>query len=100
AVGEVERTHALGDRVIAPRLEQPRCAGMIRKRLSRARILAVAGPEHAHLPLDLLVGNPGIVRHASLAGAAQLLEDLARSPEGEAVRAAHLAGQVLEDAPV
>ena len=64
------------------------------------RILAVARPEDAHLLRDLLVGHAGVVGDAAFAGDAQLLEDLARLVEGEAVRPAERLRDVLDDAPV
>ena len=87
AVGEVERARAFRDRVVAAALEQPRRARMI-DRLAGLRILAVARPEDAHLLLDLLVGDAGVIGDAALAGDAQLFEDLARAVEREAVRPA------------
>ena len=100
AVGEIERSRALRDRVVAARFEQPWRAFVIRRRRAGLRIVAVAGPEHAHLALDLFVGHARVVGDAALAGDAQLLEDLARAREREAVRTAQRGGDVLNDPPV
>src|SRR6185312_5646848 len=59
-----------------------------------------AGPEHAHLRVDLLVRDPRVVGDAALAGDAQLLEDLARTAERHAVRPVESESDVLDDAPV
>src|SRR5262245_13432984 len=99
AVREIKRSLALGNRVIASALEQPRRPTMI-DWLTGLRILAVAGPEDAHLSLDLFVRNARVVRDASFAGDPQFVEDLARAAEGEAARPAQRTRQILDDAPV
>src|SRR4030095_3784124 len=63
-------------------------------------ILAVAGPEHAELPIDFLVGHAGVVGDTALAGHAKLLEDLARHAEGEPSGPSKRLCDVLDDAPV
>src|SRR5690606_28046530 len=87
-VGEVERSGALRHRVVAARLEEARRTGVVGRGLAGLRILRVAGPEDAHLALDLLVRDARVVGDAALAGDPQLLEDRARALEREAVRAA------------
>ena len=67
---------------------------------SGGRVVAVARPEHAHLPLDLFVSDAGIIGDAVFAGAAELVEDLARLVEREAVRPSQRTGEILDDAPV
>ena len=100
AVGEVERAGALGDRIVAAGLEQPRRPRVIGRRGAGSRIRAVTGPKYAHLPLDLLVSDAGVVGDAAFARDAQLLEDRARVLEGEAVGASERGGEILDDAPV
>ena len=74
--------------VAAPVLEQPRGA---RVALGRAR------PEDAHLALDALVGDAGVVGGAAGAGAAELVEDGLGVAEIELVRASQAARQLEED---
>src|SRR6185503_4487003 len=57
SVGKVERPGALGDGVVAAVFEQPRRARMIGDLFTGPRILAVAGPEDAHLTLDSFPGD-------------------------------------------
>jgi hypothetical protein len=64
--------------VEARALEQPR----------RPRLLARAGPEDAHLPVDLLVGDARVVGDAAAGGFPQLLEDVARTRVRERVKVA------------
>src|SRR5205085_5424769 len=59
-----------------------------------------ARPEDAHPGLDLLVGDARVVGHPAPARPPQLVEDLPRAAEGEAVLAAERLRDVLEDAPV
>src|SRR5262249_12088602 len=91
AVGEVEGSGATGDWIPGPRLEETRRPGMV---------LGRAGPEDAALALDALAGDPGLVGDAAGRRPPELVEDLARSRELEAVRPAERAGDVLDDAPV
>src|SRR5262245_4362608 len=63
-------------------------------------VLAVARPEDPEVLRDLLVGHAGVVRHATLAGDAKLLEDLAWMGECEAMRPAERVCDVLDNAPV
>src|SRR5262245_7928116 len=99
AVREVKRPVTLRDRIVASALEEPRGAWMVNRR-ARFRIFAVAGPEDAHLPLDLFVGDARVVRDTAFAGDAQFVENLARAAEGEAARPTQRGRQVLNDAPV
>src|SRR5262249_41011379 len=63
-------------------------------------VLAIAGPEHTHLPLDLLVGYARVVCDPAFAGDPQLVEDLARMGEGEALSPAQRGSDVLNDPPI
>src|SRR5262249_50781594 len=98
-VGKIERPLALRDRIVRTAFEQARRPGVI-DRASRLGVVAVAWPEDTHLPLDFLVGDAGVISDAALAGAAQLIEDRARFPEGESVRPAERTRDVLDDPPV
>src|SRR6187200_336970 len=100
AVGEVERSTALGDRVVAAVLEQSRRAGMVVDRGAGAWVLAIARPEDPELLRDLLVRHARVIRDAAFAGDAQLLEDLARTGEGETMRPVERLRDVLDDAPI
>src|SRR5262249_9337305 len=82
---------AAGDGVPRARLEETRRAGMV---------LGGAGPEDAALALDALPGDAGVVGDAAGRRPPDLVEDLARSRELEAVRPSERAGDVLDDAPV
>ena len=73
---------------------------MIGDRFSGPRILRIARPEHAHLALDLLVSDARVVGDAAFACDPQLLENLAWLFEGESLRAAERARQILDDPPV
>src|SRR5712664_2652490 len=55
-----------------------------------------AGPEDAALRVDLLVADAGIVGRPALAGAAQLLEDLARTGVAKAVTVPEASGDVAQ----
>src|SRR6185369_2357259 len=94
-----KRPVAFRDRVVASALEEARRTWMVNGRAC-FRILAVAGPEDAHLLLDLFVGNARVVSDTALAGDAQLVEDLARALEREATRTTERVREILNDAPV
>src|SRR5262249_19599409 len=91
AVGEVESTRTAPDRIPRPLLEEARRAGVAFRR---------ARPEDAALALDSLPGDAGVVGDAARGRAPELVEDLARARELEAVWTAEGAGDVLDDAPV
>src|SRR5262249_42491823 len=91
AVREVEGSGSSGDRIPGTRFEETRRAGMV---------LGRAGPEDAVLPLDALPGDAGIVGDAARGRQPQLVEDLARPGELEAVLPSERSGDVLDDAPV
>src|SRR5262245_53768200 len=57
-------------------------------------------PEDAHLALDLLVGDAGVVGRAASRKHAELGEDLLRRVEGEVPAVAEPFGQRAHDAPV
>src|SRR6185295_19801071 len=97
---DILRRRAVADRVQArvavgvieaPALEQPRRAGMLR---------GGARPEHAHLLVDLLVADAGVVGGAARRGAPQLLEDRARRLEVEVLSFAQTLRQAADDLPV
>src|SRR5262245_66474576 len=73
---------------------------MIRCRPAGLGVFAVTGPEDAELRFDFFVGNAGVICDATFARHAQLLENLARALEREAVRPAECGRQILDDAPV
>src|SRR5262249_24867832 len=77
AVRKVEWPVAFGYGVVAVALEQTRGHVGV-DRLPGLGILAIARPEHTHLLFDLFVGDAGIIGHPALAGATELVEDLAR----------------------
>src|SRR5690606_8936734 len=91
SVGEVEGTCPLRDGVVGAGLEEPRSAGVILRR---------AGPENAHLSLDLLPNNAVVVTDPALARDSQLFEDFPWSGKFETVIPAHGTGDVLDDLPV
>src|SRR5438067_1241335 len=91
AVGEVKAAIAVGDRVGRSGLEEARRAGMI---------FAWARPEDPQLLVDFFIGDAGVIRDSPGRSGAQLLEDLARVGEGEALLAPERAGDILNDAPV
>src|SRR5262245_52164240 len=99
SVREVEGAGALRDGVPAVTLEQPRRPRVVHG-LAGLRILGVAGPEDPEVLLHLLPGDARVVRHAALAGHAQLLEHLPWALEREAALAAERPGEVLDDPPV
>src|SRR5262245_54391845 len=100
AIGEIERSRTFGDRVIAAALEQARRACVFGDRLAGLRVVAVTGPEHSHVPLDLLVGHARVIGDAAAAGDTKFLENLARTAEGEACRTLQRDRNVLDDPPV
>src|SRR5579859_2263925 len=59
-----------------------------------------AGPKHAVLLLDLLIGDAGVIGDATLGGQAQLIENLAWVVEGEASLTAQRPSDILDDPPV
>ena len=59
-----------------------------------------AGPEDAHLPLDLLVGDAGVVGHAAARHPGELGEDVGGRVEVELMALSEPAGQVADDPPV
>ncbi len=73
-------------------LEEPRRAGVV---------LRGAGPEHAHVLLDLLVGDAGVVGGAALGGHSQLVEDVLGAGEVvEVLPAPQALGELHHDLPV
>jgi hypothetical protein len=99
SVGKVERARAFRDRIVAAAFEQARRARVVDRRAG-LRIFAVTGPEDAEPLFDFLVGDARIIGQTAFAGPAQLLEDRARTVEGEAVWTLERSGDVLDDAPV
>src|SRR5581483_9370461 len=63
-------------------------------------LLARAGPEHAALRVDLLLGDARVVRNPALRGAAQLIEDRARRVELKELTPAHPRRQIAQDLPI
>src|SRR2546426_644764 len=59
-----------------------------------------AGPEDTHLPLDLLVGDAGVVGHAAARHPGEFGEDVGGRMEVEQMALAEPAGQVADDPPV
>src|SRR5262249_58814946 len=75
----------------ATSLEQPGSPRMVELR---------AGPEDAHLPVDLLPRDAVVVGGAAARGLAQLVEDLAGRAIWELVRTPEPVREVPEDGPV
>jgi hypothetical protein len=89
-VGRLKMRLAVGMAEL-PAFVQARRAGMIERR---------ARPKHAHLTIDALPRDTGVVGHAAFRGDAQLFEDVVRRLVCELVADAEPLREVANDPPV
>src|SRR5207245_6845056 len=81
---------------VKPRAPARRGEALSERTRRPGMVVGGAGPEDAALRVDLLVADTGIVGGPALAGAAQLLEDFARTGIAETVSVTEACGDVAQ----
>src|SRR5207245_7380510 len=81
---------------VKPRAPARRGEALSERTRRPGMVVGGAGPEDAALRVDLLVADTGIVGGPALAGAAQLLEDFARTGVAETVSVTEARGDVAQ----